>query len=283
MVDNAIYQLGGQLTLNSMEYQGLEEPAVFSGSARIGRICVTGLASGLGFQNNGEVTIDNYQVGFDSSGNSPAFLFRIRDGSTNAGRITFGSITGVFRGTSLMATTVGTLEYLTINHMYVRFRYNPTVATPTSSWMNITSAQGVDLRNCHVEVIDETSTSTNTLVATLNPSISKASYILNFDLNIYKNNNTEQSGMDFRINNAAQELIETKGVRWRTDIGPYIVNNDNVSGSVDDTSNGAPTSGAWRRGKRLLNASPVAGGFEGWVCVVGGSSSIWKQFGTIEA
>lgn len=43
----------------------------------------------------------------------------------------------------------------------------------------------------------------------------------------------------------------------------------------------APVSGTWNRGSRVLHTGPSAGGFEGWVCVAGGTPGTWKQFGTI--
>jgi hypothetical protein len=47
--------------------------------------------------------------------------------------------------------------------------------------------------------------------------------------------------------------------------------------------NDIPVTGSWTRGDIIYNQFPSAGGNVGWVCVVGGSSSVWKQFGTIEA
>ena len=45
----------------------------------------------------------------------------------------------------------------------------------------------------------------------------------------------------------------------------------------------APTTGAWRRGDRVFNSAPVAGGTAGWVCVAAGSPGTWKSIGTIGA
>lgn len=45
----------------------------------------------------------------------------------------------------------------------------------------------------------------------------------------------------------------------------------------------APTSGTFNTGDIMLNNSPSAGGFIGWVCVSGGSPGTWKTFGSISA
>lgn len=43
----------------------------------------------------------------------------------------------------------------------------------------------------------------------------------------------------------------------------------------------APTTGTWSRGDRIYNTAPSAGGFIGWVCVLGGSPGTWKTWGMI--
>jgi hypothetical protein len=45
----------------------------------------------------------------------------------------------------------------------------------------------------------------------------------------------------------------------------------------------APTTGTYVRGDRVLNDTPSAGGYAGWICVTGGSPGTWKGFGIIEA
>jgi hypothetical protein len=53
------------------------------------------------------------------------------------------------------------------------------------------------------------------------------------------------------------------------------------------TSNGlsfataAPTTGWWKRGHRIYNVAPTAGGSEGWICVTAGNPGTWKTFGSI--
>lgn len=54
-----------------------------------------------------------------------------------------------------------------------------------------------------------------------------------------------------------------------------------VSGANIGTA--APASGSWLRGRRIYNATPSAGGVEGWVCVNPGSPGDWKTFGSIAA
>ena len=45
----------------------------------------------------------------------------------------------------------------------------------------------------------------------------------------------------------------------------------------------APTTGTWRVGDTVYNATPTAGGFMGWVCTVAGTPGTWKTFGAISA
>jgi hypothetical protein len=43
-----------------------------------------------------------------------------------------------------------------------------------------------------------------------------------------------------------------------------------------------PTSGTWKTGKRIGNALPTPGAYEGWVCTSGGTPGTWKGFGLIQ-
>lgn len=43
-----------------------------------------------------------------------------------------------------------------------------------------------------------------------------------------------------------------------------------------------PVSETWKVGDRVYNSNPIAGGFEGWVCVSAGTPGVWKGFGLIE-
>jgi hypothetical protein len=43
----------------------------------------------------------------------------------------------------------------------------------------------------------------------------------------------------------------------------------------------APVSGTYLQGDIIWNSAPVAGGFIGWVCTVGGTPGTWKTFGAI--
>lgn len=45
----------------------------------------------------------------------------------------------------------------------------------------------------------------------------------------------------------------------------------------------APTTGEWRRGDIVFNASPSAGGTIGWVCTASGTPGTWKTWGSISA
>ena len=43
----------------------------------------------------------------------------------------------------------------------------------------------------------------------------------------------------------------------------------------------APTTGTWERGDIVLDETPTAGSFIGWVCVTAGVPGTWKTFGAI--
>jgi hypothetical protein len=46
--------------------------------------------------------------------------------------------------------------------------------------------------------------------------------------------------------------------------------------------NAPPASGTWLRGDIIHNLLPSAGGYAGWVCVVGGTPGTWKGFGMLQ-
>lgn len=46
---------------------------------------------------------------------------------------------------------------------------------------------------------------------------------------------------------------------------------------------GIPVSGTWPQGAKIYSKYPAAGGFLGWVCVVGGTPGTWKTFGPVTA
>lgn len=45
----------------------------------------------------------------------------------------------------------------------------------------------------------------------------------------------------------------------------------------------APSSGTWPQGAKVYSKYPSAGGYLGWVCVVGGTPGTWKTFGPVTA
>lgn len=42
-----------------------------------------------------------------------------------------------------------------------------------------------------------------------------------------------------------------------------------------------PTSGSWPQGAKVISRYPLASGFVGWVCVVGGSPGTWRTYGPV--
>lgn len=61
---------------------------------------------------------------------------------------------------------------------------------------------------------------------------------------------------------------------FQTSTGPHLVR--------VHIGTAAPTTGTWRRGDRVYNRLPSAGGSVGWVCVTAGTPGTWKAFGNIE-
>ena len=49
--------------------------------------------------------------------------------------------------------------------------------------------------------------------------------------------------------------------------------------TIHDTA--PPSGGMWQAGDKVWHSAPLAGGNVGWVCVVGGSPGMWKEFGRI--
>ena len=282
MLDNGIYQLAGILSVGSLEYYGTEEPAVFLGSATIDSVVVKGPAGGIGFQNCGDVTVNSLHVDEDVSGATPSYLFRIRATSTNCGSIKFGRITGKIKGSTLFLTNVGSADFLSIGSLSVKFLYDDSVATALNSWANISSFKGFRLSDIYVEVIDIFDTITTQVFIFTVGTVVNHSFAHDIDVQIYDSDGVTESTGIFRGVNFAQQLIETRGIQWRTDIGPYVVGST-LSSGIDDTANAIPTTGGWKRGKRLLAAFPAPSGTEGWVCTTSGTPGVWKTFGTIAA
>lgn len=61
----------------------------------------------------------------------------------------------------------------------------------------------------------------------------------------------------------------------------------NQDGTVHQVSSrpvsAMPTTGSWLTGDRVFANNPTAGGYIGWVCILGGSPGTWKGFGLIQA
>jgi hypothetical protein len=48
-------------------------------------------------------------------------------------------------------------------------------------------------------------------------------------------------------------------------------------------STAPPTYGTWKKGDKIWNSNPTAGGYLGWVCVADGTPGTWKGFGLIQS
>jgi hypothetical protein len=65
-----------------------------------------------------------------------------------------------------------------------------------------------------------------------------------------------------------------------------IIGGRGANGRIVTTASAEPASGEWARGDRIYHTAPSAGGFEGWVCVTGGTAgddAEFKTFGAISA
>jgi hypothetical protein len=89
-----------------------------------------------------------------------------------------------------------------------------------------------------------------------------------------------------RYINSASTLYTLKGLT-----GPVFQNGYGVRNVGDEAGTAfvrligtaSPTSGTFKRGDRIENTAPSAGGFMGWVCVEDGTPGTWKTYGQISA
>jgi hypothetical protein len=96
------------------------------------------------------------------------------------------------------------------------------------------------------------------------------------------------TGMNMRNTNGnygAQFGITTGGrIAYRgKSAGNWLSWYKPISALADRSLTGKPTEGTFERGDIIMNPSPSAGGYIGWVCVTAGSPGTWKGFGLIES
>jgi len=281
MADNGIYQLLGILRLGHLEYQGNEEPVVFKGDADVNSITIIGTAFGVGFQDCGDVRIGELSVRPDSAGNTALFLWRVRNTSVSCGRISIGRVTGKYTGSSLFSmpsSTAGTVEYLDIGSMDVKFLYDTSVAISTSSFADLTAVKGFRWSNSLVEIIDVNNVGSVGFICNAPTTVQKESFIDRVDFVCYASDQVTENSNTVHCVNFAQTLVEATRVHWRTDIGPYIVNTSST-GSLYDCVTQAPTAGTWKRGKSFESAFPALGGPKGWRCIAAGTPGTWQVSG----
>ena len=72
----------------------------------------------------------------------------------------------------------------------------------------------------------------------------------------------------------------TKGIELSRET--TIEDNTSRSNRYIGYGSSAPTEGFWLKGDIIFNNNPTSGGFAGWICITGGSNSVWKAFGAIE-
>lgn len=100
----------------------------------------------------------------------------------------------------------------------------------------------------------------------------------------------ERRGMEWFLNKKADDDLTISKI---TDLLPgdqriesngnlYINTKGIVRGGLKERlGTAAPTTGTWKVGDRVLNTTPAAAGYIGWVCVVAGTPGTWKGYGLI--
>ena len=76
------------------------------------------------------------------------------------------------------------------------------------------------------------------------------------------------------------KTVHTKGIELSRET--TIEDNTSRSNRYIGYGSSAPTEGFWLKGDIIFNNNPTSGGFAGWICITGGSNSVWKAFGAIE-
>jgi len=278
--DNGVYQLSGAIDIGNMVYHGNEEAVVTKGDLFIDSLIVRGSRSALGLQDCGNVRINTITV--EPSGASyVSELIKTRTTSTVCGDVSIGSVNGVMKGGTLMNFDVGTVAFLSIENVKLKYLYDAGTTGSISSWLTMIGVLGFNFRSWDIKIVDTTDALSETFYFKLPTGITKKSYFYDIDIDIVNNDEvTESPSALLRISGLGNSLMHTKGVRLRADIGPY---GREVKYGEVDTSSVAPAVGTWRVGQKFFNRSPSASGTIGWVCVTAGTPGIWKSFGVITA
>ena len=113
-------------------------------------------------------------------------------------------------------------------------------------------------------------------------------YIVKIYNSILENNIYEQSvgsaysGYIRIYDGTISEVCESLS-SFTTGSSQYSVYNSTGTEQKTAISTTAPTTNSWKRGDRVWNPYPAAGGTEGWICTTASPSGVWKTFGVIEA
>lgn len=283
--DNGIYQLGGaNFSFGTLDYRGDEEACVCAGGNTVGDkiITRTGGTSALGVDNATSVHIGLIDVQYNGSASMDSFI-RARSTNSASGIVQIDSMRGTVRGGNLMNFATGTTERLTLHSVDIEFIYDAAVASAITSFCSLTGLQGFDCRNWHVKIIDEDDVLTSSdyfafILPTTN--LARESYWENVHIDITDADETTDSDGYCRVQNLAQNLIFSSGVRWQSNIGPHG-REANYSGGQAESSNAVPTAGTWRVGTFLRNSnSPSVDGnnmvLAGWLCTTAGTPGTWQ-------
>lgn len=278
--DNGLYQLGGDLVVGSLIYNGGDEPAVFEGDCTVGVIRTRGLCSTVvNLQDAGDVHIGLIDIIEDGTG-GPASIVRTRSGNTASGNLQIDAVRGEFTGNSFMAMTTGTVNKCSIHNLTIDWLYVAATAGVLTSWAKFDACKQFDFRNWAVAIIDTNDTLTTETFDMVGPTtnLAEKSFWENVHVTIQDADRTTASSATLRGFNLALALVETSGVRWQANIGPYA---REVGYGNSGTSNVVPVGGTWRVGEILYDSTPATGGNVGWICTAAGTPGTWVMVGNV--
>lgn len=283
--DNGIYQLGGNMSVGRVRYANGEEPIVFAGgNANIDVIEIIGNAVGIGIQDCGNVNIGQLIIEPDSVGDSAKFIVRTRAGSIACGNLSIDSIVGTLKGTSLFYLTEGTVENITVGNMDAMYYYDATLGGTLGNWFNFDACVSFNLGDVACKIIDVNNVLVGTDYFSFKASnTSKISYLHSMNVVVFESDETTYSAGGFRAANLIQPHVYVYSGQFQTNVGPYLLRNDETAFTNGIYVNAAPSTGTWRAGSVVWNYAPSAGGTPGWVCVTAGTPGTWKAMANVAA
>lgn len=289
-VDNALYLLGGKLTLGDIIHvDGNDECIVTKGDLTVtGTVKVRGYCiAPINLDNAGNTVVNAIDWddegarngGGDYSGN----IWRLRSGNIASGDLTIGTVKAVYEGNSLWGGLTGTMGRVTIGDGDVLFKArsaNPDVSLSNFAKITAASSFNIGPLKVRVEDTDAAYTGSDRFEFANAAAISAQSFLDGFEM--YPTLADGSIGPhQLRWRNAAQELVTTRGQNWTNAVSPPAIEQSSLAdNSGVDTIETVPTSGVWNVGKRLMRrnvgaeVTPILKATE-WQCITSGSPGSW--------